>query len=155
MTDAAAAAEAAFVAIADACAASGRFARVNRHEVKNAPSSQLTAEIWADRIEPNALRSGLAVTSVLITFKVRIGMGMLVQPEDAIDPQVLGAVVDMMTRLHTNIDLGTTGAELAPLAPEGGGLFGQGGYINRDGKMFRIMDVHVPVIVFDAFPQAR
>lgn len=155
MTDAAVAAEAAFVAITDACMVGGRFASVNRHEVKNAPLTRLTAEIWADRIEPNALRSGLAVTSVLITFKVRVGMGMLTQPEDAIDPQVLGAVIDLMTRLHGDFDLGTTGAELAPLIPEGGGMFGQAGYLNRDGKMFRVVDVNIPVIVFDAFPQAR
>lgn len=154
MTDAAAAAEAAFVAIADACAASGRFARVNRHEVKNAPSSQLTAEIWADRDEPHLASSGLATASLLITFKVRIGMGMLTEPQDAIDPEVTNAVFDVMTRLYADISI-IPGADLQPLTPEGGGMFAQAGYINRDGKMFRIKDLHVPVIVFDAFPQTR
>jgi hypothetical protein len=155
VTDAAAASEAVFVALESMLRVSGRFATVNRHEVKNAPAVQLTAEIWADRIEPHAATSGLAVTSIMITFKVRIGMGALTQPMDATDPAVIGAVVDLMTRLHADIDLGTTGAELAPLFPEGGGLLGQAGYINRDGKLYRVQDVNIPVIVFDAFPQAR
>jgi hypothetical protein len=155
VTDAAAASEAVFVALQSMLQVSGRFATVNRHEVKNAPSVQLTAEIWADRIEPYIPANGLAVTSLLHTYKVRIGKGMLTQPEDAIDPAVIGAVVDLMTRLYGDVDLGTTGAELGPFVAEGGGLFAQAGYINRDSKLYRVMDVHIPVIIYDAFPQAR
>lgn len=155
MTDAAAASEAVFIALQSMLQTSGRYDTVNRHEVKNAPLTSLTAEIWADRIEPAPAMSGLAVGSVLATFRVRIGMGMLTEPQDAIDPAVIGAVVDLFTRLYGDLDLGTDGAELGPFVAEGGGLFAQAGYVPRDGKLYRVMDVYVPVIIFDAFPQVR
>ena len=158
MTDpgavAATAAENVFVALESMLRSSGRFVTVNRHEVKNAPPTQLTAEIWADRAEPAPVMSGLAVGSIIVTFKVRIGMGMLTEPQDAIDPAVIAAVVDLMARLHLNVSLGA-GVELDAHGINGAGLFAQAGYVNRSGGLYRVMDVMIPVIVPDVFPQAR
>lgn len=155
MTDAATASEAVFVALDSMLRASGRFATVNRHEVKNAPLSQLTAELWGGRIEPVPPRSGLDVTSIMITYRIRIGMGMLTEPQDAIDPAVMGAVIDLMTKINANLTFGQDGVEVDLLKSASEGLFSQDGYIPRDNKLFRVQDVSVPVMFHDVFPQAR
>jgi len=155
MTDAAAASEAVFVALESMLRSSGRFATVNRHEVKNAPLTQLTAELWGSRIEPVPQRSGLAVTSVMVTYRVRIGMGMLSEPQDAIDPAVMGAVLDLMTRITANLTFSITGVEVDLLKSASEGLFSQDGYIPRDNKLFRVHDVYIPTFFHDVFPQVR
>lgn len=155
MTDAAAASETVFVALESMLKSSGKYAAVNRHEVKNAPPSQLTAELWSDRIEPEPDTSGLAATSMLVTFKVRIRKGMLSQPEDAIDPAVLGAVIDLFTRVYGNFTFGVAGVEVDLHRRVSNGMFGQAGYVPQDGKLYRVQDVSIPVVMTDCFTQTR
>lgn len=155
MIDITTAPEAVFVALHSMLQASGLPELVTRHEVKNTPISQLTAELWAGRIEPVPERSGLAVTSIMITYRVRIGMGMLTEPQDAIDPAVMGAVLNLMGQITANLTFDVDGVEVDLLKAHSEGLFSQDGYIPRDGKLFRVQDVFVPTIFHDVFPQAR
>jgi hypothetical protein len=134
--------------------AAGVFEKVNRHEVKNVPGSGLTAEIWCDRIDPVAARSGLAATSVRLVFKVRIGINMLSEPQDAIDPAVIAAVDVLLTAYSADFDFGGTVSNVDLLGAHGIGLGAQAGYLQRGQTLARVMDINVPLIINDAFTQA-
>lgn len=132
------------------------FERVNKHEVKNTPPSGLTLEIWCDRLDPIAGRSGLAATSVRLAFKNRINIGMIQEPQDAIDLAVITAADALITAYSADFDFGATVAEVDLLGAHGLALGAQAGYLTRGGnQLFRIMDVNVPLIVNNAFPQVR
>lgn len=132
----------------------GIFGRVNKHEVKNMPPAGLNLEIWCDNITPIAARSGLAATSVLLVFKNRIGIGMLTEPQDRIDPAVIAAVDVLLSAYSGDFDFGQTISNVDLLGAHGVPLGAQAGYLNRSGAMYRVMDVFVPLVVNDAFTQS-
>ena len=132
--------------------ASGQFERVNQHEPKNAPGNGLTCAIWVDRIAPTTA-SGLASTSAVVTFRVRLYSGMLQEPQDAIDPNIVLAVDALMTAYSGDFDLGGNVRNVDLLGLAGIPLSAQAGYLNQDNKMFRVMDITLPVIVNDVWGQ--
>src|SRR3982751_2445852 len=93
-------------AVASHAAASGQFERVNQHEPKNAPGNGLTAAIWVDKIGPAQGRSGLTATTGLLTLDVRVYTSMLAEPQDAIDPNLLGAVDALLAAYSGDFELG-------------------------------------------------
>lgn len=132
----------------------GRFDRVNRHEPKAAPGSGITVAIWADYIGPFPQGSGLAATTGLVVFMVRLYTNMLAEPQDSIDLTLLQAN-DLLLEEYTgdfklsgnvrNIDLhGQSGTRLESRA----------GYLTQDQKLFRVMTITVPLIINDMWPQA-
>lgn len=133
--------------------ASGHFERVNRHEPKNAPGNQLTAAIWVQRIAPAALASGLAATAALLVVNVRVYSNMLAEPQDAIDPNVMGAVDALMTAYSGDFTLDGLVRNVDLLGAHGEGLSAQAGYLEQDKKMFRIVTLTVPLVVNDVWSQ--
>lgn len=131
----------------------GLFERVNNHEPKNAPGNGLTAAIWADAIEP-IKSSGLNSTSARLTFKVRVYSSMLQEPQDAIDPNIALAVDVLFTAYSGDFDLGGNARNVDLLGQFGIGLSAQAGYLNQDGKLYRVMDITLPVIVNDIWGQS-
>jgi hypothetical protein len=87
-------------------ATTGLFDQINTHEPKSAPRSGLTMAVWADKIEPYALASGLDATSAVITFNARLFTKMTQYPQDAIDPNMLIAVDTLMNRYSGDFSLG-------------------------------------------------
>lgn len=132
--------------------ASGQFERVNNHEPKNAPGNGLSAAIWVQKIEP-IKSSGLNSTSGRIELTVRIFSNMLQEPQDAIDPNIIAAVDSLMTSYSGDFDLGANVRNVDLLGAYGIGLSAQAAYLNIDGKMYRIMDIVLPVIVNDLWTQ--
>lgn len=141
-------------AIVSHALASGLFERVNQHEPKNAPGNGLTAAIWADRVEPYALASGLAATSVKVTFNVRAYSKMLQEPQDSIDPNIVAAVDTLMNAYSGDFTLGGLVRNVDLLGQAGPGLFAQAGYIQQDSKMFRVVTISLTVVVNDVWSQA-
>lgn len=131
----------------------GQFERVNAHEPKNAPGKGLTCAIWADRIDP-ALSSGLASTSIRVSFKARVYRSMITEPQDAIDPDMLAAVTGLYTSLHTDLDLSGLARIVDVLGSERDDMYAEAGYLDIGGRMFRVMTINIPVIFNDAFDQA-
>lgn len=146
-----------FDAVVSDVQATGYFKKVNQHEPKRAPQSNLTAGIWVTSIDPisGPAGSGLANTSARVIFNVRLYTSMLMEPPDLIDPQLMKASSSIMRRYHDDFDFGLTdlvrnvdllgmfGVKLALLT----------GYLEHDGAMYRIADITVPVIVNDVWPQ--
>lgn len=133
----------------------GLFDRVNQHEPKSKPGRGLTCAIWVDRIEPARGRSGLSATDARVVFNVRVYTNMLQQPQDAIDPQVMGAVDLLFEAYSGDFQLGDESRWIDLLgATQGHPLFSQSGYINIDNVVMRVMTITVPVIVENAWTQA-
>jgi hypothetical protein len=132
----------------------GLFETVNAHEPKNAPGSGLRAAVWVQALEP-ITASGLAATSARVEINTRIYTNMLREPPDAIDPEMLAAADALIAAYSSNFDLdlaGVRGVDL--LGAYGKPLSAQAGYLNQDGKLYRVITVVLPVIVNDLWPQS-
>ena len=131
----------------------GLFDKVQGHEPKNAPGHGLTAAVWAQEIRP-IQAGGLAATSGRVELATRVYTNMLREPQDAIDPAVLKAADALMAAYSGNFDLDIAGVRCVDLlGMYGDPLSARAGYLNQDGKLYRVMTVTVPVIVNDLWVQ--
>lgn len=128
----------------------GVFERVNTHEPKSAPAG-LTCAIWAGSVRP--ARSGLAATSARVEWIARIYQNMLSDPPDAIDRTVLIAVDLLFTAVSADFTLGGTVEAVDLLGKDGEPLRAEGGYIQMDGRMYRVMTLFIPVTINDVWNQ--
>ncbi len=134
--------------------ATGLFRRVNTHEPKNAPDTGMTASLIASTIDPTQ-SSGLASTSAVVVYQARIYLGMLNEPQDAIDPTIIVAVDTVINAITADFELGGNARAVDLLGMAGqGGLSATAGYVTVDTTMYRIMDISIPVIHNDVWTQA-
>lgn len=131
----------------------GHFERVNQHEPKNAPGNGLSCAIWLDAINPVPAHSGLRATTGRVAFMARVYTSMLTEPPDFVDPNILKAVVDLMGAYSGDFELGGNVRNVDLLGQAGAPLQAQAGYLNQDGKLFRVMTITLPVIVNDVWEQ--
>lgn len=131
----------------------GVFERVLTHEPKAAPGKGLTCSIWMSSLEPVALASGLAATSVRLELSIRIYENFLAQPEDDIDKRLLNATAKLMAAYSGDFDLGGAAMEVDLLGAYGVGLRAEGGYLSHDSKLYRVVVLTLPIIVADVFAQ--
>lgn len=134
-------------------AALGHFDRVAGHEPKNAPGRGLSAAVWVDSIAPARAGSGLASTAALVVLNVRVYTNMLADPPDAIDPSLVAAVDALMRAYSGDYDLGGLVRNVDLLGAFSAGLSAQAGYLEQDGKLFRVMTITLPLVVSDAWDQ--
>lgn len=135
----------------------GYFDRVQMHEPKSAPgrgATGLTCAIFLSGLAPAAIASGLAATSARLEMTARIFKPFLSVPEDLIDINMAMATCAIMGGLSGDFDLGGTVRNVDLLGANGAPLGARAGYQTIDGTTFRIMDVVIPMIINDAFPQA-
>ena len=142
-----------FNALISHAEATGLFESVNGHEPKSSPGKGITAAVWVARIDPVRAGSGLAATSVVVTCTVRIFSDMLQEPQDGIDPAVIAATDALMNAYSGDFTLGGLIRNVDLLGQTRTPLFAQSGYLNVSGRMFRIMDISVPMIVSDVWEQ--
>jgi hypothetical protein len=135
--------------------ASGLFERTATHEPKNAPGGGITWALWVDTLGPAPTESGLSATTARITFVIRLYTSMLAEPQDGIDPAMTQAAVDIMTRYSGDFDLGGTVRNVDLLGQTGSALSSKAGYLNQDGRLFRVYDILLPVIVNDVWGQVN
>lgn len=131
----------------------GVFDAVNTHEPKNAPGRGLTAALWCEQLGPVAT-SGLASTSALLTYFLRIYTNMLSQPQDAIDSDMISATDIMIAAYSGDVDLGGDARMIDLIGAYGGGLAARAGYISMDGRQYRCMTISIPVVINDVWSQA-
>ena len=135
----------------------GVFAKVQKHQARNAPGSKVTTELWPQWIGP--ADSGSASTSVKLLVMQRVRVADTTLGSDAIDPTVVHAVDRVMTALTANITLGGLVRCIDLLGQEGsaspgGPLHAEAGYLEQDGKIFRVMDIFIPLILNDVWEQS-
>lgn len=141
-------------AIASHAQASGRFERVIKHEPKVAPGNGVSASIFLDEVQPFALQAGLATTSARVTVIARLAINMIHEPQDDIDPKILGGAVDALMNAYTgDFTLGGLISHVDLLGQGAQGLRAKGGYLEQDHKLYRVMEIFLPVIVNDVWEQ--
>lgn len=134
----------------------GYFDRVNAYEPKGRPGRGLTCAIWTDLVEPAVGASGLASTSSRITFSVRLYTNMLMEPQDAIDPELMKALDALMRAYTGDFTLGGLIRNIELLGGPGApGMEAQAGYISMDNVMYRVLTIRLPIIVNDLWDQAE
>lgn len=133
-------------ALTSAAGALGVFDQVNAHEPKSAPGSGVVCSIWVTDLRP-VRSSGLASVTVRAEFQCRIQTSMLQEPQDGIDTRVLLAADALFSSLAGGFTLGGAVRQVDLFGAEGEGLRAVAGYLTQDAKLFRVMDVFVPVIV--------
>ncbi len=133
--------------------ASGWFERVNSHEPKNAPSNGLSAAVWLQQIDPVPAASGLNTTSARLVFNLRIYQNFLSEPQDAIDPNLMKAADALMAAYSGDFDLGGTVRNVDLLGQFDFALSAKAGYLSQDGKLFRVFDLTIPLVVNDLWTQ--
>jgi hypothetical protein len=141
-------------ALVSHAAETGWFTRVNSHEPKSAPHGDLSAAVWVQTLRPDAQRSGLAATSVWLTFTLRVYVPMLQEPQDEIDPQIIEAVDDLISLYSSDFTLDGMIREVDLIGQSGTGLSVQSGYLDIDRRKFRIVDITIPLGLNDVWDQA-
>jgi len=134
-------------------ASTGLFETVNSHEPKSAPTAGVTCAIWSQKISPIPEASGLNSTTGLVLLTVRLYASMLQQPYDDIDPAMMTAVDTLMTAYSGVFTLGGKVRNVDLLGAHSVGLGTQAGYLNQDGKVFRVMDISLPLVINDLWAQ--
>jgi hypothetical protein len=142
-----------FDAVVSDVQASGYFDKVNTHEPKRKPGNGLTAAVWLQALTPIGAISGLSATSARLLFILRLYSNMLKEPQDGIDPRLTQAASNIMRRYHDDFDFGGTIRNVDLLGAHGVALEAQAGYLEQDGVMFRVMDIQIPCLVNDVWPQ--
>lgn len=127
------------------------FDHVGTHEPENAPGKGINCSITLGPIAPAS--SGLAATSLKITFLVRVYSSLEQRPLDPVDPELLVATAALIGAYSTSFTLGdftNPGAvrDISLLA-----VTAAPRYLIQDGKEFRVMEVTVPIEINDAFTQ--
>lgn len=130
----------------------GVFDRVNTHEPKVAPGNGITCAIWVDRVVP-VRKSGLNSTSVSLIFNIRLFTSMLAEPQDLIDPNLIGALDLLMAEFHGDYELGGLVREVDIFGMNGAGLTAQAGYVPQDNRMFRVVTITLPLTMNDVWEQ--
>lgn len=136
----------------------GRLHVVAGHEPKRAPSGKLSAAVWVQSTDP-VPSSGLNSTTIRLVVQARIYASMTSEPQDAIDPDMTNAAIEWVARLVGDLKLGGGGEgastrSIDVRAIHGVGLGAQAGYIEQDGKLFRVYTITVPVLVNDVWTES-
>lgn len=135
---------------------SGYFDRVITHESKRSPGLGLSADVWFLTLDPVPEGSGLNKTSARLAWNVRLQSSMLMEPQDLIDPNLIRAAANLIRRWHDNFDfdLDPMVRNVDCLGAYGSPLRAQSGYVEYEqSRVFRIIDIEVPIIVNDVWPQ--
>lgn len=142
-------------AVANKSARLGLFGKINKHEPKNAPGSKLSTAIWVQGIGP--ADSGLASTSVWLQLTQRIYTSMISEPRDAIDPDMVYAADRVMAALTADFTLGGLVRCIDLLGLEASRtrspLSAEAGYLAIDNKLYRIIDISIPIVLNDTWTQ--
>lgn len=137
-------------------AASGLFGKVQGAEPKSAPitgrSPDIFCAVWLQRVRP-AMRSGSNSTSAVLEVMVRLYTKMTTDPIEQIDPNMLGAAHRLMGSYVGDFELGANARCVDIRGMEGTQMTAEAGYAELDTVMFRIVDITVPVIINDTWPE--
>jgi len=135
----------------------GYFDSVNTHEPKNKPGRAITCAVWTEYLGPVPNFSGLAVTSALLVLNVRIYTPFRQEPADMIDPDVMKAVNALMGAYSGNFNLGLLDdfCTIDLLGITGRQLAAQAGYLELNRSIYRVMTITFPIIIDDAWVQAK
>lgn len=129
------------------------FEVVYAFEPKAAPTSLPALAVWWDHIVPVAAVSGLSATSGRVSLRGRIYKNFMSRPEGQIDVELLSLTSTLIGAYSGGFTFGGTVMEVDLLGAHGEQLAARSGYIEHDGRHFRVAEVNIPVIISDLWTQ--
>lgn len=137
--------------VADHGKASGAFQRVLIGEPKSPPGKGRTMAVWTGPAAPAS--SGLASTSMVVRFTVRVYVPLLQRPQDDVELDAVGAADVLMAAYNGDFTLGGAVRQVDIFGEYGQALTIEPGYVTLDSTLFRIMDITLPLVVNDVYEQ--
>lgn len=149
-----------FQALIDAVVSHGKtlgcFDSVNGHDLKRSPGTGLHMAVGLGAVGPAVGGSGLRATSAHVVIEARIYGAAETQPPGALHPMTAHAVDLLFTALLADFTLGDLVKAIDVRGMAGGGtLRGEPSYVQfgEGGGWYRVYDVHIPVVINDAWPE--
>lgn len=131
--------------------ATGLFERVNAHEPKSSPGNGLTAAVWFTALDPYPGGSGINTTTGVFTFTLRLYSSMLQDPQDLIDPNLVSACDTLFDGFSGDYELDASVRNVDLLGETGVAMAARAKYLDQGGKLYRIIDITLPLIVNDVW----
>ena len=126
--------------------ARGGFGPVLKHEPLSAPGSGLTYAVWVGDIDPLPPASGLASTSLRVTFNGRLYLPADTDPMDDVDVQLTNAATDLMGLYTGDFTLGGSVRNIDLLGAHGTTMRARLGYLDIGSTTYRISTISIPTI---------
>ena len=140
-------ADALFDAMQSIAQKGGDYEQVILHEPKAAPQSLPLLALWLGPLTPLGAASGLSATAVRVSLRGRIYISDLQKPEDKIDGKLLKLASKLLGAYSANFTLGGLVELIDLLGIYGEAMSSQPGYIDHDGKFFRVQELTLPLII--------
>jgi hypothetical protein len=146
--------------IVDYCARTALFDSVQAFEL-DGNIGQFVAAVFPapGAIEPVEGLSGVNVTSLRVTFTIRLYLAVAQQTPDVVDPKMMHATATIMQAFNGAFTFGETVYAIDLLGEQGVRLSANCGYMKvgapEVSALYRIMDITVPVLLANVWPQVR
>jgi hypothetical protein len=124
----------------------GMFGQVLKREPLSAPGSGLTYAVWVGTLDPLPSASGLASTSVRVTYNGRIYIPADTEPIDDVDIQLAAATADLMAAYTGDFTLGGSVRNIDLLGEYGETMRARYGYLDIGSTTYRIATLSIPTI---------
>ena len=131
----------------------GGIQQVLGHEPVSGPGSGLTYAVWLGDTVPSPQNSGLASTTVRVTFNGRLYLPADTEPMDDVDVILAGAVDQLFSVYSGDFTLGGTVRNLDLLGGDGDPLRAVYRYLQLDSITYRTANLNLPMIVNDVWTQ--
>ncbi|MGW4670077.1 hypothetical protein [Streptomyces sp. NPDC004324] len=132
----------------------GLFEQVIGHEPVSSPGSGLTYAMWCGPVRPVPARSGLDSVSARLELRGRVFLPADTEPQDDVDPAVLGAVSGLMAAYCGDFTLDDLVANVDLLGAHGTGLSAEFGYTDIGSTKYRVATLIIPLVINDAWTEA-
>lgn len=139
--------------IASHAMATGHFETVLGYVSKQSSTNGITAALYVENIQP-IRSSGLSNTSIRLEIEMQIYSSTYQAPYDGIDVNMVLATDAMFTALIGDFDLGSEVRHIDIFGAHGQSLRVRSGFMNLDGKEFRVFQITIPVILDEVWDQA-
>lgn len=126
----------------------GVFDSINGHQPVSVPNTGMTCAVWSQDIDPDPENSGLAATSAMVEFNVRLYMALNPQAPDSIDPAMMNATSLLLAAYNGDFTLGTLVRNIEVMKARG-----EAGYAKQSGQILRIMTISLPIGINDLWVQ--
>lgn len=124
----------------------GYFGNVLAREPLSSPGSGLTYAVWVGTLDPLPSASGLASTSVRVTFNGRVYLPADTEPIDDVDIQLTNAATDLMAAYTSDFTLGGAVRNIDLLGEYGETMRARYGYLDIGSTTYRIATLSIPTI---------
>lgn len=132
----------------------GRIKNVVKHDpLSNVPFG--TVSVIIRRIFPTPETSSLRKTGVAIVFSIAIYANDMAEPRDGAETELLNIFDSIMALFNRDFKLGGAIHSIDFFGRSGVSVDANMGRIEIDKKLYRVLDITLPVLIFDTWTQGE